>query len=157
MSFGNSCNNWNRWSESIYNIFIASFKSILKLFKVKQQSSNYLKIMIFTLIVVSEFIGGMFDYGVFMFILYQQLFVGYFLVIYMIIIKKLIQNKGEPSLKSWVEFNSAFCKEKDAKASNYFLKPKLSHKEEYLSISLFFKYFNKSLLLPTFFNNPLFE
>ena len=45
--------------------FIASFKSILKLFKVKQQSSNYLKIMIFTLIVVSEFIGGMFDYGVF--------------------------------------------------------------------------------------------
>ena len=39
----------------------------------------------------------------------------------------------------------------------YLLNPNLSTNVVYLSRSLFFKYFNKSLLLPIFFKRPLFE
>ena len=39
----------------------------------------------------------------------------------------------------------------------YLLKPNLSTNAVYISRSLFFKYFNKSLLLPIFFKRPLFE
>ena len=39
----------------------------------------------------------------------------------------------------------------------YLLNPNLSTNAVYLSRSLFFKYFNKSLLLPIFFKRPLFE
>ena len=55
--------------------------------------------------------------------------------------------------KSFYSFN----KKAPKRFFNYLLNPNLCTKEAYLSISLFFKYFNKSLLLPIFFNKPLFE